>query len=72
MDSYKIELNERISNPIENINSVKGFEIITESLVYKVYDVFGRNSLLSILYQTGEFPGNIIADRLKKEYNNYL
>ncbi|MFW9895779.1 MAG: hypothetical protein ACFFD7_08240 [Candidatus Thorarchaeota archaeon] len=69
MDSYKNELNERISNPYENINSVKGLEIITESLVYKVYDVFGRNSLLSILYQTGVFPGTIIAERIKKEYD---
>ena len=69
MDAYKKELNERIHNPIENINSVKGFEIITESLVYKVYDVFGRNSLLSILYQTGVFPATMVADRIKKEYN---
>ena len=69
MDAYKEELNKRIHNPIENINSIKGFEIITESLVYKVYDVFGRNSLLSILYQTGVFPGTIIADRIKKESN---
>jgi len=69
VEDYKKELNERISNPIENINSVKGFEIISESLVYKVYDVFGRNSLLSILYQTGVFPGTIIAERIKKEYN---
>jgi hypothetical protein len=68
LDAYKKELNERINNPVENINSVKGFEIITESLVYKVYDVFGRNSLLSILYQTGVFPGTIIAERIKKEY----
>ena len=68
MDDYTKELNERIDNPVENINSVKGFEIITESLVYKVYDVFGRNSLLSILYQTGVFPGTIIAERIKKEY----
>jgi hypothetical protein len=68
LDIYKKELNEKIVNPVENINSVKGFEIITESLVYKVYDVFGRNSLLSILYQTGVFPGTIIAERIKKEY----
>ena len=68
MEQYKKELNERIQNPVENINSVKGFEIITESLVYKVYDVFGRNSLLSILYQTGVFPGTIIAERIKKEH----
>lgn len=69
MEEYKKKLNERIHNPIENINSVKGFEIITESLVYKVYDIFGRNSLLSILYQIGVFPGTIIAERIKKEYN---
>jgi hypothetical protein len=68
LDSYINELNERISNPFENINSAKGLEIITESLVYKVYDIFGRNSLLSILYQTGVFPGTLIADRIKKDY----
>lgn len=68
MDNFKDELNRRIKNPIENINSVKGFEIIGESLVYQVYDVFGRNSLLSILYQTGALPGKIIAERIKREY----
>ncbi|MFX0029875.1 MAG: hypothetical protein ACFE8B_11735 [Candidatus Hermodarchaeota archaeon] len=68
MEEYKKEINERIYNPVENIKSVKGFEIITESLVYKVYDVFGRNSLLSILYQTGVHPGTIIAERVKREY----
>ena len=69
MEEYIKEINERIHNPIENINSVKGFEIISESLVYKVYDVFGRNSLLSILYQIGVFPGTKIAERIKREYN---
>ena len=68
MEEYIKEINERILNPVENINSVKGFEIMSESLVYKVYDVFGRNSLLSILYQIGVFPGTIIADRIKREY----
>lgn len=68
MENQIEELNKRIYNPTENINSVKGFEIITESLVYKVYDVFGRNSLLSILYQTGAFPGSVIAERIKSEY----
>jgi hypothetical protein len=68
LESYKDKLNKRIKNPIENINSMKGFEIISESLVYQVYDVFGRNSLLSILYQTGVLPGKIIAERIKKEY----
>ena len=68
MEEYIKEINERIQNPIKNINSIKGFEIISESLVYKVYDVFGRNSLLSILYQIGVFPGTQIAERLKREY----
>ncbi|MFX0003884.1 MAG: hypothetical protein ACFE9C_07015 [Candidatus Hodarchaeota archaeon] len=69
MEEYIKEINDRIKNPIDNINSVKGFEIISESLVYKVYDVFGRNSLLSILYQIGVFPGTIIAERIKREYD---
>lgn len=68
MEDYILEINERIQNSIENINSVKGFEIISESLVYKVYDIFGRNSLLSILYQIGVFPGTKIAERIKREY----
>ena len=68
VEEYIKKINERIQNPVENINSVKGFEIISESLVNKVYDVFGRNSLLSILYQIGVFPGTQIADRLKREY----
>ena len=69
MEEYIKEINERIQNPTENINSIKGFEIISESLVYKVYDLFGRNSLLSILYQIGVFPGTQIAERLKREYD---
>jgi len=69
VEDYLKEINQRIENPIENIDSVKGFEIISESLVYKVFDIFGRNSLLSILYQTGVYPGTIIAERIKREYN---
>jgi len=68
VEEYIEEINERIQNPIKNINSIKGFEVISESLVYKVYDVFGRNSLLSILYQIGVFPGTTIAERIKREY----
>lgn len=68
MEEYIKDINGRIQNPTENINSVKGFEIISESLVYKVYDIFGRNSLLSILYQIGVFPGTKIAERIKREY----
>ncbi len=63
------KLNLKIANPISNINSLKGFEIITESMVYKIYDIFGRNSLLSMLYQIGVGPGEVIAKRIKEKYN---
>jgi hypothetical protein len=62
------ELNNKILNSCENIKPLKGFEIITESLVYKVYDIFGKNMLLSILYQVGAAPGKTIAERIKREY----
>lgn len=62
------ELNEKILNSCNNLKPLKGFEIITESLVYKVYDIFGKNMLLSILYQVGAAPGKTIADRIKEEY----
>jgi len=63
------ELNEKILNSCNNLKPLKGFEIITESLVYKVYDIFGKNMLLSILYQVGAAPGKTIADRIKEEYH---
>ncbi len=63
------ELNKKICNPIENINSLGGFEIIIEALVYKIYDLFGKNSLLSMLYQIGKGPGEIISKRIKEKYN---
>ena len=65
---YKDELNKRINNPIEAIKGIKGYEIISESIVYKVYDIFGRNSLMSMLYQVGAGPGEVIASRLKEKY----
>ncbi|MFX1588745.1 MAG: hypothetical protein ACFFC1_11360 [Promethearchaeota archaeon] len=61
--------NDRIQNDISNINSLKGFEIIGEAMVYKILDIFGRNSLLSMLYQIGAGPGEAIANRLKLRYN---
>ncbi len=61
--------NDRIQNDISNVNSLKGFEIIGEAMVYKILDVFGRNSLLSILYQIGSGPGEVIANRIKLRYN---
>lgn len=63
------ELNNKICNPTENINSLGGFEIIIEALVYKIYDLFGRNSLLSMLYQIGKGPGEAISKRIKEKYN---
>ena len=70
MDREDIErFNERIRNPVSNLDSLKGFEIIAESFVYKVYDLFGRNTLLSILYQVGAGPGLSIANSLKEKYN---
>ena len=64
----KEELNDKIDNPSENLNSVKGFMIIAESIVDKIYSIFGRNMLLSMLYQVGSGPGETIASRLKEKY----
>ncbi|MBY8989098.1 MAG: hypothetical protein KGD61_11640 [Candidatus Lokiarchaeota archaeon] len=62
-------LNKNIQNDISNIDSIKGFEVISEALVYNIFDIFGRNSLLSMLYQTGSGPGEIIAKIIQKKYN---
>lgn len=63
------ELNKQISNPSIKFKSLEGFEVICESLVYKIYDIYGRNTLLSMLYQIGKGPGEIIAKRIKEKYN---
>ena len=60
-ENFLNDLNRKIQNDISNINSLKGFEVISESIVYKILDIFGRNSLLSMLYQTGAGPGEKIA-----------
>ena len=62
-------LNKNIQNDFSNINSIKGFEVISEALVYNIFDIFGRNSLLSMLYQTGSGPGEEIAKRMQEKYN---
>ncbi|MFX1289290.1 MAG: hypothetical protein ACFFFY_12110 [Promethearchaeota archaeon] len=67
-ENYLNNLNRIIQNDISNINSLKGFEIISESIVLKILDIFGRNSLLSMLYQTGSGPGEKIAEIIKKKY----
>ncbi len=51
-----------------NIDSLKAFEIISEALVYKIINIFGKNSLLTILYQVGAGPAEAISDRLKEKY----
>ena len=63
------EINKQISNPSLEFKSLEGFEVICESLVYEIYDLYGRNTLLSMLYQIGKGPGEIIAKRIKEKYN---
>ena len=68
-DLDKDALNEKIKNVNEKLSSLSGFEIIAENLVYKIYDLFGRNALLSMLYQIGKSTGERISARIKKKYN---
>jgi hypothetical protein len=63
------ELNKKIANNQDNVDCLKGLEVIAEALVYKIYDLYGRNLLLSMLYQVGAGPGDVIAKRLKEKYN---
>lgn len=63
------DLNMSIQNDVSNVNSLKGFEIISESIVYEILDLFGKNTLLSMLYRTGTGPGIKIAEIIKKKYN---
>ena len=62
------EINKKISNPAKNLASLKGLEIIAENLVYKIYDLFGRNALLSMLYQIGKGTALTITKRIKEKY----
>jgi hypothetical protein len=63
------ELNRKILNPTENVNTLRGFEIIAEALVHTIYQVFGKNMSLNILYQIGAGPAEKIAQRIKKKYS---
>lgn len=63
------KINAKIHNDVSNIDSYKGLEIICEAFVYKILKVFGKNSLLSILYQVGAGPGEVIANKIKEIYN---
>ncbi len=69
ISKFEIEkTNEKIRNNGVKLNVLRGYEIIAESLIFKMYDVFGRNALLSLLYQVGTVPGLTIAKRLKEKY----
>jgi len=67
LDEEIERINKEILNETSELKPVQGFEIIVEALVYKIYDLFGRNTLLSMLYQVGAGPGEIIAERIKAE-----
>ena len=62
------DLNKKIKNLNNDFKSLKGFAIIAENLVFKIYDIFGRNALLSMLYQIGKGTGEIISKRIKEKY----
>ena len=61
------EINKEIKNPRDAFEALAGFEVVLESFVYKIYDLFGRNALLSMTYQIGSGPGSAIANRILKE-----
>ncbi|MHA1727146.1 MAG: hypothetical protein ACTSWY_00250 [Promethearchaeota archaeon] len=64
-----MELNDAIYNPKKTLDSLTGFEIVMESMVYEIYDLFGRNALLSMLYTIGTGTGIELADEILKERN---
>jgi predicted hydrocarbon binding protein len=59
-----IELNERIQNSNDNVDSISGLEIVLEALVGKFIDLYGKNMLLSAAYQIGAAPAHKISQRL--------
>ena len=66
--SQKIkELNQALMNPRESYEVLTGFETILENLVSRIYDLFGRNALLSMLYTIGSGPGHELANTILEE-----
>ena len=63
------KINDKIQNEVSNLDSFNGLEIICEALVYKVLEIFGKNSLLTILYQVGAGPGEVVANKIKETHN---
>lgn len=66
------ELNKKIKNLNNDFESLKGFSIIAENLVFKIYDIFGGNALLSMLYQIGKGTGEVITKRIKEKYGKEI
>ncbi|MHA1150517.1 MAG: hypothetical protein ACTSR8_20045 [Promethearchaeota archaeon] len=64
----KEEINEKILNTSTKLDTVAGFGNIAESLVDHIYELFGRNTLLNILYQCGVGSAERISKRLKTKY----
>ena len=64
------KMNKDIQNPNACFETLTGYEVVLESLVYKIYDVFGRNALLSMMYQIGSGPGQEVAEDILKHRNN--
>ncbi|MHA1819363.1 MAG: hypothetical protein ACTSU2_14070 [Promethearchaeota archaeon] len=61
------KINKEIENPRTEFDTLEGYEVVLEALIYKIYDLFGRNALLSMTYQIGAGPGEEIAKRILKE-----
>ena len=61
------QINEFLENELANVNYLKGMEILLESLSNKIVDIFGRNALLSMLYQIGATTGAVVAKRIIEE-----
>ena len=61
------ELNELINNPRDSYEVITGYETVLEAMVYQIYDLFGRNALLSMLYTIGAGPAKEIAEEILKE-----
>ncbi|MBD3353264.1 MAG: hypothetical protein GF364_17420 [Candidatus Lokiarchaeota archaeon] len=58
------QMNEELKNDRKEFETLQGYETILEALVYKIYDLFGKNALLSMTYQIGVGPGEELAANL--------
>lgn len=61
------QVNAFLENELTQVNYQQGLEILLESLSSKIVDIFGRNALLSMLYQIGATTGSVVAKRIIEE-----